>query len=358
MKRDALLSSESRIRNDSTGSELTVTVSHARTSSNVSSISVGSTGYHDREASFDSSMESDDPPGYSSNSPDTKITPNTINPPPKRLLAKKYQSEDSDKLKPQETGGHPILMRQRSISLTEKHRTKSPTLALIAENRSSSFHGSTEFSKITSTKRSTAELPASPNSSNVDDDDLLSSYTSTTSLTEVKILSDKTIVFRSSVEKDRAQSFDSSQVSDLRRDRLLVSGSQLSDSDAESGTFKPRSRTSSYEKAELARRLGLKSGDISQRAFHRSRSTGSSSSGYGPDGYRKKVINNNSLLGNTNYVTISGDSNKHARSSSDLGAYTTMRDASGYVALSTLRRQHSLSREALVNADRPYFTAA
>lgn len=345
---------DSRTRYDSTGSELTVTVSHARTDSNVSSISGSSAGYHEREASFDSSIELDEPPSYA------KMSPHSINPPPKRLMPKLHQqhSIEGDKLKPYRSDQHPILMRQRSISLTEKKRTKSPTLALIAENRSSSFHGSTEFSKISSSKRSSAEISTSPRSSNTDDDmDLLSRYTSTASLAEVKILSDKTIVFRSGIEKDRALSFDSSQVSDLRRDRLLVTGSQLSEPEVDSSSFKPRSRTSSYEKAELARRLGLKSGDIAQRGYNRSRST---NSGYTSDAYqRQKMVNNNSLLGNTDYVTISGDSNKHARSSSDSGTYTTMRDASGYVALSTLRRQNSLSRETLIGANsysRPMFT--
>lgn len=346
---------ESRIRYDSSGSDLTLRVSHDRTDSNVSSISMGSSiGYHERDSSFDSSMELDE-------AWDGKMSPNSINPPPKRLLSRiqRQQQSTDDKdnkngLKVETVETHPILMRQRSISLTEKQRSKSPSLALIAENRSSSFHGSTEFSKISSSKRSAVDDPVSGRSSNTDDD-LLNRYTSATSLTEVKILSDKTIVFRSSVEKDRSLSFDSSQVSDLRRDRLLVSGSQISETEVD--TFKPRSRTSSYEKAELAKRLGLKSGDISQRGYNRSRST---SSGYGSDpSQRKKVVNSNSLLGNTDFVTISGDSNKHARSSSDSGRYTTMRDASGYVALSTLRRQNSLSREALVGVNsynRPIFT--
>lgn len=346
---------ESRTRYDSIGSDLTLRVSHARTDSNVSSISMGSsTGYHDRDSSFDNSMELEE-------SWDSKLSPNSVNPPPKRLLARIQQQqqrstdeEDKNGLQVETAETHPILMRQRSISLTEKKRSKSPSIALIAENRSSSFHGSTEFSKITSSKRSTSDAPVSTRSSNTDDDSL-NRYTSATSLTEVKILSDKTIVFRSGVDKDRSLSFDSSQVSDLRRDRLLVSGSQLSEPEVD--TFKPRSRTSSYEKAELAKRLGLKSGDISQRGYNRTRST---SSGYGSDAtLRKKVVNSNSLLGNTDYVTISGDSNKHARSSSDSGRYTTMRDASGYVALSTLRRQNSLSREALVSMNsysRPLFT--
>ncbi|KAK3755311.1 hypothetical protein QZH41_014619, partial [Actinostola sp. cb2023] len=352
-------SSDARSRYDSTGSELMVPVSHVRTDSNVSSISEGSVGYRDRESSFDSSIDLDEPHSYRISPVDNRISPSAINPPPRRLQVRSTEQypEDSDKLKPDQNR-HPMLLRQRSISMTEKKRTKSPTLALIAENRSSSFHGSTEFSKITTSKRASGELPASPRSSNTDDDiDLLSNYTSTNSLAEVKILSDKTIVFRSGIEKDRSLSFDSAQVSELRRDRLLV-GSQLSEPEVESGSFKPRSRASSFEKAELARRLGLKSGDISQRPFNRSRST---SSGYASDyNQRKRIINKNSLLGNTDYVTISGDSNKHARSSSDLGTYTTMRDASGYVALSTLRRQHSLSRETLANADsynRPIFTA-
>lgn len=280
-----------------------------------------------------------------------------INPPPLRLTARmsndSVHTDEDGKLTPDYDPRRAILTRQRSISMTEKKRTKSPTLALIAENRSSSFHGSTEFSKIISSKRASSDMQNSVHSTGMED--ALSS-TSSNSLAEVKILSDKTIVFRTGIEKDRSLSFDSAQVSDLRRDRLLV-GTQVSEPEMESGSFKTRSRTSSCEKAELARRLGLKSGDISQRSFGRSRST---SSGYGSDiNQRKKIINKNSLLGNTEHVTVSGDSNKNARSLSDVGKYTTMRDASGYVALSTLRRQYSLNKEALATANsynRPLFT--
>ncbi|XP_048583211.1 rapamycin-insensitive companion of mTOR isoform X2 [Nematostella vectensis] len=251
---------------------------------------------------------------------------------PSRGTAGEAEPRDVTRVKDE---GHQILQRQRSISLTEKRRTKSPTLSLLSENRSSSFHGSTEFSKISSKRCHSSDEDGLPRGTNISDDFKL---LSNNSLAEVKILSDKTIVFRSGAEKERSISFDSSHVSDLRRDRLLVTGSQ-SENDPDSWTFKGRSRTESCEKAELARRLGLKSGDLT-RSFGRTRGM---SSGYASDGYRrKKVMNRNSLFWNNENITvISGDSNKNARNILDTSAFTSARDASGYVALSSLRRLRS-----------------
>lgn len=228
---------------------------------------------------------------------------------------------------------HIQIARQRSISLTEKRRNISPTLDMIPETRSASFHGSTEFNKINANKS------LSRSNSNSQD------YGSTA---EVKILNDKTIIFRTGVEKLRAQSLDSNNMSDLRRDRILQAhgGSQGSHDESEITALRSggRNRGSSMEKADYARRLGLKSGDIAKGQYKRSSSASSSFSGTSPE--RKKIVNKNRVCGSAENVTvISGDFRKNVRANSDLTSFTTSRDAMGYVALSSLRRQRSFKRD-------------
>ena len=169
------------------------------------------------------------------------------------------------------------------------------------------------------------------------------------SLAEVKILSDKTIVFRSGVEsKTRALSVDSASSSGLRRDRLLVNSGQMSGDESDGNVS--RSRGSSFEKADFARKLGLKSGDLSRVRRTRSTSSGNSSTeGFSP----KKIVNKNRLLGsNENNTVISGDMRRNSSASSEASLFTSSRDAFGYTALSTLRRQRSFNRdlEKKVNA--------
>ena len=237
-----------------------------------------------------------------------------------------------------------IESRQRSTSLTEKRRIGSPSLGIIPETRSSSFSGSTDFTKVVSKSRSATdvELIHVPPMENLND-----LHGSTKSLAEVKILSDKTIVFCAGGNtKTRALSVDSA--SGLRRDRLLANGSQLIYD--ESDTSAPRSRGSSFEKADFARRLGLKSGDLSRSKRTRSSSSGNSLT----DGSSsRRIVNKNKLFGsNENFTVVSGDSRRNSCASPEAAPYTSSRDAFGYTALSTLRRQRSFNRdlESKVNA--------
>ena len=234
---------------------------------------------------------------------------------------------------------HIQVARQRSISLTEKQRNISPTLDMIPETRSASFHGSTEFNKINSKK------PQSRSNSGSQD---YGSNVSLSSTTEVKILKDKTIIFRTGLEKVRALSMDSANMSNLRRDRILQAhgGSQTSNEESETTAVRPggRTRGSSIEKADYARRLGLKSGDIAKGQYKRSSSASSSYSASSPE--RKKIVNKNRVCGSAeNMTVISGDFRKNVRASSDVTAFTSTRDAFGYVALSSLRRQRSFNRD-------------
>ena len=172
---------------------------------------------------------------------------------------------------------------------------------------------------------------------------------SSKSLAEVKILSDKTIVFRSGIEKKpRALSVDSANASGLRRDRLLVNSSQFNGEESDVALM--RSRGSSFEKADLARKLGLKSGDLSRGRRTRSTSSGNSSiDGSSP----RKIVNRNRLVGSVeSFTVVSGDTRRNSSASTEAIPYTSSRDALGYTALSTLRRQRSFNRdlEAKVNA--------
>lgn len=236
--------------------------------------------------------------------------------------------------------------RRRSTSLTEKRRIGSPSLGIIPETRSSSFSGSTDFSKASSKSRSSsdADLIHVPPMDNLNE-----LRGSSKSLAEVKILSDKTIVFRSGVEKKpRALSVDSANASGLRRDRLLVNSSQFNGE--ESDVTDQRSRGSSFEKADFARKLGLKSGDLSSGRRTRSTSSGNSSiDGSSP----RKIVNRNRLVGSVeSFTVVSGDTRRSSSASTEAVPYTSSRDAFGYTALSTLRRQRSFNRdlEAKVNA--------
>lgn len=237
--------------------------------------------------------------------------------------------------------------RQRSTSLIEKRRIGSPSLGIIPETRSSSFSGSTDFSKIHSKSLSSSDAELIHISPMENLNDL---HGSARSLAEVKILSDKTIVFRSGGEtKTRALSVDSARASGLRRDRLLVNSSQLSGDESDASV--PRSRGSSFEKADFARKLGLKSGDLSRRTMRtRSTSSGTSSiEGSTP----RRILNKNRLFGSVeNFTVVSGDTRRNSSASTESVPYTSSRDAFGYTALSTLRRQRSFNRdlEAKVNA--------
>lgn len=236
--------------------------------------------------------------------------------------------------------------RPRSLSFNEKRRMGSPSLGMIPETRSSSFSGSTEFSKIATKSRSSTvpELTHVPPMENLND-----LQGSSKSLAEVKILSDKTIVFRASSDpKTRALSVDSASTSGLRRDRLLANSSQLSLDESDASVS--RSRGSSFEKAEVARKLGLKSGDLSPAKRTRSTSSGNSST----DGYSsKRILNKNKLCSSIENITVvSGDTRRNSCASPEQSLFTSSRNAFGYTALSTLRRQRSFNREleAKVNA--------
>lgn len=236
--------------------------------------------------------------------------------------------------------------RQRSLSFTEKRRIGSPSLGMIPETRSSSFSGSTEFSKIATKSRSSTvpELTHVPPMENLND-----LQGSSKSLAEVKILSDKTIVFRASGDtKTRALSVDSASTRRLRRDRLLANSSQLSLDESDNSVS--RSRGSSFEKADFARKLGLKSGDLSPAKRTRSTSSANSST----DGYSsKRILNKNKLCSSIeNFTVVSGDTRRNSCASAEQSLFTSSRDVFGYTALSTLRRQRSFDREleAKVNA--------
>lgn len=254
--------------------------------------------------------------------------------------------EDRKRLPINELLQNDLQSRQRSTSLTEKRRMGSPSLGIIPETRSSSFSGSTDFSKMASKSRSSSDAELMHVSPVENLNDL---HGSNRSLAEVKILSDKTIVFRSGVEsKTRAMSVDSASSSSLRRDRLLVNSSQISGDESDGNVS--RSRGSSFEKADFARKLGLKSGDLSRVRRTRSTSSGhSSNEGLSP----KKIVNKNRLFGsNENNTVISGDLRRNSSASSEASLFTSSRDAFGYTALSTLRRQRSFNRdlEKKVNA--------
>ena len=234
-------------------------------------------------------------------------------------------TEDRKRLPINDLLQNDLELRQRSTSLTEKRRMGSPSLGIIPETRSSSFSGSTDFTKVANKSRasSDAELIHVSPVENLND-----LHGSNRSLAEVKILSDKTIVFRSGVEsKTRALSVDSASSSGLRRDRLLVNSGQMSGDES-----------------------GLKSGDLSRVRRTRSTSSGNSSTeGFSP----KKIVNKNRLLGsNENNTVISGDMRRNSSASSEASLFTSSRDAFGYTALSTLRRQRSFNRdlEKKVNA--------
>ena len=177
-----------------------------------------------------------------------------------------------------------------------------------------------------------------------------------TSLPKVKILSDKTIVFHSGLEtKERAVSIDSASVNELRRERLIAR-SQISSEESDCSSVRSaRCRGASLDKIDLARKLGLKTGDLAKPAPHRSRSVGSSTSS---EVYtRRRILNKNQLASPTgeSSTVISADSLKNSRASIDYGLQTSARDAFGYVALSNLRRQRSFNRdlEAKTNAYKP-----
>ena len=300
---------------------------HSRTSSNVSDIGLSASQHG--SPSFPSFTSN-----YSENSLKSKIDSSASE------ISGETKNDsgntcDSYSLNPNalDAADHMQIVRQRSISLTEKRRNISPTLDMIPETRSASFHGSTEFNKMNASKS------LSRNNSNSQE------FGSTA---EVKILNDKTIIFRTGLEKLRALSVDSANVSNLRRDRILQAhgGSQGSNDESEIITVRigGRNRGSSIEKADYARRLGLKSGDIAKGQYKRSSSASSGFSGSSPE--RKKIVNRNRVCGSAENVTvISGDFRKNVRANSDLTSFTSTRDAMGYVALSSLRRQRSFKRD-------------
>ncbi|XP_074611135.1 rapamycin-insensitive companion of mTOR-like isoform X3 [Acropora palmata] len=236
--------------------------------------------------------------------------------------------------------------RQRSTSLTEKRRIGSPSLGIIPETRSSSFSGSTDFSKAAKKGRIRSDVDFMDVPSMVNANDF---HGSTKSLAEVKILSDKTIVFCAGGDiKTRAMSVDSASASGLRRDRLLANSNHLGGEESEiSGS---RSRGSSFETADYAKKLGLKTGDLSRAKRTRTSSGGNSSM---DNSGSKKILNKNRLFGSSdNFTVVSGDTRRNSCASPEAAPYTSSRDAFGYSALSTLRRQRSFNRdlEAKVNA--------
>ena len=288
--------------------------------------------------SFQGGISFESPPSYYSSGP-LRDSPNSVSP--------MGNGKDERKLFPgAERLQNDVESRQRSTSLTEKRRIGSPSLGIIPETRSSSFSGSTDFTKFfnQSRSRSDVELMHVPPMENLND-----LHSSSKSLAEVKILSDKTIVFcAGGGTKARALSVDSANASGLRRDRLLVTSSQLSGD--ESDVSSSRSRGGSFEKADYAKKLGLKSGDLSRGRRTRSASSGNSSV---DSTTPKRILNRNTLVGsNENFTVVSGDTRRNSCASPEASPYTSSRDAFGYTALSTLRRQRSFNRdlEAKVNA--------
>ena len=299
----------------------------------------------DKDRPLNSSGESlqggisyESPPSHYSSGP-LRDSPNSISP--------LGNGRDERKLFPgAERLQNELESRQRSTSLTEKRRIGSPSLGIIPETRSSSFSGSTDFNKIFNKSRSRSDVELIHVSPMENLNDL---HGSSKSLAEVKILSDKTIVFcAGGGTKARALSVDSAKASGLRRDRLLVTSSQLSGE--ESDVSSSRSRGGSFEKADYAKKLGLKSGDLSRAKRTRSASSGNSSV---DSTTPKRIQNRNTLVGsNENFTVVSGDTRRNSCASPEASPYTSSRDAFGYTALSTLRRQRSFNRdlEAKVNA--------
>lgn len=288
--------------------------------------------------SFQGGISYESPPSHYSSGP-LRDSPNTISP--------LGSGKDERKLFPgAERLQNELESRQRSTSLTEKRRIGSPSLGIIPETRSSSFSGSTDFNKIFNKSRSRSDVELIHVSPMENLNDL---HGSSKSLAEVKILSDKTIVFcAGGGTKARALSVDSAKASGLRRDRLLVTSSQLSGD--ESDVSSSRSRGGSFEKADYAKKLGLKSGDLSRAKRMGSASSGNSSV---DSTTPKRILNRNTVVGsNENFTVVSGDTRRNSCASPEASPYTSSRDAFGYTALSTLRRQRSFNRdlEAKVNA--------
>ncbi|XP_068727211.1 rapamycin-insensitive companion of mTOR-like isoform X1 [Montipora capricornis] len=387
---DSSLKIEIRNRSESGGTDLPTLLSlHARTESNLSSASIDSGDYlemcissrsrtssasdaggylqqgsptnqslvsatsddastknfDDRERPLNSSGESfqgglsfESPPSYSSSGP-LRDSPNGTS----HFTNGKSESKPFSSV---ERLQNELESRQRSTSLTEKRRIGSPSLGIIPETRSSSFSGSTDFTKVAknSRARSDVELIDVPAMVNLND-----LHGSIRSLAEVKILSDKTIVFCAGTDsKTRALSVDSASASGLRRDRLLVNSNHLSSEESELNSS--RSRGSSFETADYAKKLGLKTGDLSRAKRTRSSSSGNSSI---DNAGSKKIPNRNTLYGSSdNFTVVSGDTRRNSSASPEAAPYTSSRDAFGYTALSTLRRQRSFNRdlEAKVNA--------
>lgn len=388
---DSSLKIENRNRTESEGTDLTAPLSssHARTGSNLSSASIDSgefldlyissrsrassasdTGgylqqgsptnqssvsatsddtstknFDDRERPLNSSGESlqggmsfESPPSYSSSSLLRDFSNGANHVTNGKGEGRPFTS--ADRLQSE------LESRQRSTSLTEKRRIGSPSLGIIPETRSSSFSGSTDFSKAVKKSRIRSDVDFMDVPSMVNANDF---HGSTKSLAEVKILSDKTIVFCAGGDtKTRAMSVDSVSASGLRRDRLLANSNHLGGEESEiSGS---RSRGSSFETADYAKKLGLKTGDLSRAKRTRSSSGGNSSM---DNSGSKKILNRNRLFGSSdNFTVVSGDTRRNSCASPEAAPYTSSRDAFGYSALSTLRRQRSFNRdlEAKVNA--------
>ena len=307
--------------------------------------------FDDRERPLNSSGESiqgclsyESPPSYSSSGP-LRDSPNEAN----YFMNGKGEGRPFSNIDRLQSG---LESRQRSTSLTEKRRIGSPSLGIIPETRSSSFSGSTDFSKAAKSSRSRSDVAIIDAPAEVNLNDL---HGSSRSLAEVKILSDKTIVFCAGADsKTRALSMDSASASGLRRDRLLVNSNHLGNEESEMNSS--RSRCSSFETADYAKKLGLKTGDLSQarrtRARTRTRSSSSGNSSIDNLGSRR-ILNKNSLFGSSeNFTVVSGDTRRNSCASPEAAPYTSSRDAFGYTALSTLRRQRSFNRdlEAKVNA--------
>lgn len=385
---DSSLKPEHRSRSESEGTDLSAPIPlHTRTESNVSSISMDSgdflemyissrsrassasdTGGYlqqgsptnqslisvtsddtstktldDKDRPLDPSGESfqggisfESPPSYYSSGPlrDSPSSPSPIG----------NGKEERKTFPVVERMHNELESRQRSTSLTEKRRIGSPSLGIIPETRSSSFSGSTEFTKVVNKNRSKSdvELTNVPPMENLND-----LHGSSKSLAEVKILSDKTIVYCAGGDtKTRASSVDSGSSSGLRRDRLLVN-SNLSSEDSEVGSS--RSRGGSFEKADYARKLGLKSGDLGGK---RTRSASSANTSADCSS-TKKILNRNTLFSSSeNFTVVSVDTRRNSSAGPEAAPYTSSRDAFGYTALSTLRRQRSFNRdlEAKVSA--------
>lgn len=159
-------------------------------------------------------------------------------------------------------------------------------------------------------------------------------YGSIRSLVEVKILSDKIIVFCVGIDfKIRVLSVDSVSVSGLRWDRLLVNSNYFSSEEFEFNSL--WSCGSLFEIVDYVKKLGLKIGDLLWVKCMCSSSSGNfliDNVGF------KKIFNRNMLYGlSDNFMVVFGDICWNLSVSFEVVLYMSLCDVFGYMVFSMLR---------------------